>query len=300
MIYNFSQEESQKIIEHFGQAFFEKVLKDIEIYSIKWNLKILQLVDYYSVNCIFICHSQQFGNAILKITNPCREVFTEFNTLREYNGKLFCNVFDADMDNGIILEELIEPGIRLRDEKLIEKRLFVFSNLFNNLHIVPDNPKIYPTYFEWVSRITDYMSKQKDYKELYSFMKKAKDICSSLCEIYCRNLLLHGDFHHDNILLGNNNEYRIIDPKGVIGDPIFDIARFIINEFHDNDKISFEDYRKHIEVITEYFEKSLNVPIDILKKCIFIETAMANCWNVESGEAPDMDGVIYAEAIMNG
>jgi streptomycin 6-kinase len=29
------------------------------------------------------------------------------------------------------------------------------------------------------------------------------------------------------------SRYTIIDPKGVIGDPVFDISRFILNEFHD-------------------------------------------------------------------
>lgn len=74
----------------------------------------------------------------------------------------------------------------------------------------------------------------------------------------------------------------IIDPKGVVGDPIFDINRFILNEFNAHEKISFEYYHKHIEMITNYFEKSLNIPVDVIKKCLFIETAMANCWNVES------------------
>lgn len=300
MLYNFNENESTKIIKHFGDKFYEKVLRDIETYSKKWKLEILQLVDYFSVNCIFTCRSEQHGDTILKIGNPCNEIFTEYNTLCEYNGKRFCNVFDSDIDNGIILEEQIKPGIRLRDEKALDKRLYAFSNLFNGLHIESGNASIYPTYFEWVSRITGYMVNRDDYKELYLFMSKAKEVCASLCKIYSKKMLLHGDFHHDNILLGSDNKYRIIDPKGVIGDPIFDIPRFILNEFYGVDKISFEDYRKHVEEITDYFEKSLNVSTDVLKKCIFIETTMANCWNVESSEAPEMDYVIYADAMLNG
>lgn len=65
-------------------------------------------------------------------------------------------------------------------------------------------------------------------------------------------MLLHGDFHHDNILLSNNGDYVIIDPKGVIGDPVFDIPRFILNEF--GDEITTELYKK-INGIIGFLEK---------------------------------------------
>lgn len=296
MRYCFSPNEIKKIIDRFGKDFYKKVLEDIEFYAIKWKLEIIQLVDYFSVNCIFICKSECFEGAILKICKPCKEVLTEFNTLCEYNGRRFCKVFDSDIDNGAILEELIQPGIQLRDEKVLEKRLSIFTSLYNHLHIEPANAELFPTYTEWVSRITDYMSKREDYKELYLYMKKAKDICLSLDFKYPKKMLLHGDLHHDNILLSNNGEYKIIDPKGVIGDPIFDVPRFILNE--QNDDISSEQNYLKTSKIIDFFEESLNIPNKIIKQCFFIEMAMANCWEVESGAAPNLDSVVMAEAIM--
>lgn len=293
-----SESQIKKIRDHFGDSFYEKIVKDIRVYAERWELEILEFVEYYSANCIFICDSKRFGDAVLKISNP-GSCFTEVSFLKEYNGKGFCTLFDADIENGVILEEYIKPGTRLRDEKLLEKRLAVFSDLFNGLHIEPQRTEIYPTYFEWVSRITKYMSKRDDYKELYIYMKKAEDICASLCSEYSKKMLLHGDFHHDNILLGKNNRYKIIDPKGVIGDPIFDIPRFILNEFYDDEKISYEYYSSHMKKVTEFLSKSLSVPADVIKKCVFIETAMANCWMVEDEQAPDIDIVEYAEVFMN-
>lgn len=295
MSFYIGQNEARKIKDHYGAAFYDKVLRDIETYSKKWNLEILQMVDYYSVNCIFECRSEHFGDAILKICNPGKEVFTEFNTLLEYDGKRFCRVYISDVENGIILEERIHPGIQLRNEQSLEKRLSVFSSLYKGLHIEPKNPAIYPTYMEWVSRITDYMSRQKDFKELYFYMKKAESICYSLNDLYSKKMLLHGDFHHDNILLNDKNEYSIIDPKGVIGDPIFDVPRFILNEFEDT--ITDDLCRKIVNIIN-YFEKSLGIPNEIIKQCLFVEMAMANCWNVESGTAPNLDEVIFTESLL--
>jgi streptomycin 6-kinase len=40
--------------------------------------------------------------------------------------------------------------------------------------------------------------------------------------------VLHGDLHHDNILLGERG-WLVIDPKGILGDPGFDAANFFYN-----------------------------------------------------------------------
>jgi Streptomycin 6-kinase len=301
MSYCFKPDETDKIINNFGKEFYNKLIRNIAIYADKWDLSGLRFVPSYSVNCIFICHSKSFGNAILKIGNPCRETLTEFNTLCEYSGRRFCKVFDSDIDNGVIIEERIEPGSTLRDEKSLHVRLDVFCSLYNGLHIESDKAEIYPTYTGWVSRITEYMSRRQDCKELYLYMKKAEDICLAVSSKYSKKILLHGDFHHDNILLGNEGKYIIIDPKGVIGDPIFDVPRFILNEFEEDKNVEF--YKK-INTILNVFEQRLNIPDEVLRQCLYIETVMAECWNVESGSPSEeyprlLNNVAFVETILN-
>lgn len=298
--YGFKQNEIENIINRFGKDFYEKVLRDIEAYADKWALTSFQLIPSYSANLIFICYSESFGSAVLKIGNPSfRETFTEFNTLREYNGRRFCRVFDADIENGVMLEEYVQPGSPLRDESSLDMRLSVFCSLYKGLHIKPIKAEIYPTYTEWVCRITEYMSKRQDCKELYLYMKKAKDICLSVSALYSHKMLLHGDFHHDNILLSDDGKYIIIDPKGVIGDPVFDIARFILNEF--DEEITTESYKKINHIIC-FLGKKLNIPNYILKQCLYVETVMSVCWSIEDGSPPEeyprlIKNVAFAETI---
>ena len=213
----------------------------------------------------------------------------------------FCKIFDADNESGVIIEECVQPGNTLRDESSLDKRLSVFSSLYKGLHITPIKADIYPTYIEWVCKITEYMSKRQDCKELYLYMKKARDICLSVSNLYSQKMLLHGDFHHDNILLGYYGEYKIIDPKGVIGDPVFDVPRFILNEF--GDEITTELYKKINDIIC-ILEKKLNIPKYILKQCLYVETAMGVCWCIEDGSMPEqfeklIKTVAFAEALMN-
>jgi streptomycin 6-kinase len=300
--YRFNQDEIENIINRFGKGFYEKVLRDIETYADKWTLTSFQFIPSYSANLVFKCYSANLGSVVLKIGSPpFREVITEVNTLQEYNGGRFCKIFDDHIESGVMLEECMQPGNTLRDESSLDKRLSVFSSLYKGLHITPIKADIYPTYLEWVYRITEYISKRQDCKELYLHMKKARDICISVSNLYSQKMLLHGDFHHDNILLGHDGEYKIIDPKGVIGDPVFDVPRFILNEF--DDEITMETYKK-INYIICILERKLNIPKHILKQCLYVETAMGMCWCIEDGSTPEefeklIKIVAFAEAIMN-
>lgn len=135
---------------------------------------------------------------------------------------------------------------------------------------------------------------------MYLYMKKAQEVYKSVAQLYSQRMLLHGDFHHDNILLGHDGEYFIIDPKGVIDDPVFDIPRFILNEFGDD--ITPELVQK-INHIISVLEKEIDIPNDILRQCLYVETTMGACWSVEDGASTEeyaklLETVAFAEATM--
>lgn len=295
-----TKDECEKIRNHFGVDFLHKVLKDIDYYADKWSLSNIQFIPSYSAKVVFFCNAEKYGDVVLKIGNPFLvEIIKEFNTLCRYKGRSFSTVFEADVENGVILEEWVKPGTPLRDESSLKKRLSVFCSLYKGMHITPVEGEIHSTYTEWIERITEYMSTRQDCRELYQHMKKARDIYSSVSTMYSNRLLLHGDLHHDNILLRMDGEYVIIDPKGVIGDPIFDVARFILNEFDDENASG--SYKK-INHIISILESELSIPNSILRQCLYVETLMSVCWCVEDGEeySSVKKKVDLVEAILDG
>ena len=52
----------------------------------------------------------------------------------------------------------------------------------------------------------------------------AKHLRDDLLKSTTKEVLLHGDLHHDNILKNGDN-WLVIDPKGFIGDPAFERDR---------------------------------------------------------------------------
>lgn len=292
---DFSKDEVAQAVRYFSEDFMFKGLSDIESYTQKWRLTRLRLIPSFSINCVFSCYSERYGDVILKISKPSQESYTEYHALCEYNGERFCRVYEADLDNGVLLEEQILPGVTLWQGSTLEKRLSVLTELFKGLHIEPKDPQIYPTYCGWVKRISAYMRERKDASELYQHMRRAEQLYDEVSVLYNRSMLLSGDIHPGNILLSDAGKYTLIDPKGVIGDPIFDLGQFLINEFED--KIT-DDLMLKLNDCIEYLEQKISIPDEILRTCLYIQTVMSECWHVEDGTPPSMGKIELAQTIL--
>lgn len=280
-----------KAIEWFGADFIAKVDGLMESLITKWAIDGLKLIDSFSANLVFKGQSEIYGPVVMKFGRNRSEFVSEVKALEFLSGKSICKLIDMDDENLVLLQESVDPGTELASEEKMDKRLDVFSDLFQQLH--HDKKKVidlseanykYDSYELWIFRITEYMEVKKGWDELTDHMKKAKDLYIQLSELYPTKSLLHGDFHYHNILKGEKG-YKIIDPKGVIGNPIFDIPRYILNEYWDE-----KDEKKVDETLQKVFNvlsSKLNVPLDILTKLVYVEGCMANCWCVESGMTLD-------------
>jgi hypothetical protein len=62
--------------------------------------------------------------------------------------------------------ERVFPGKMLQDEKNLDKRLAVFSKIFNGMHIKPRNTALYKKYADGVNDCVDKISRRDDCKDL--------------------------------------------------------------------------------------------------------------------------------------
>ena len=232
------------------------------------------LIDVVKMNdCdpIYFCHSPIYGECVLKSGR------TETVMMKLYNdtGKM-CKLYEYNEDNSIVLIERIIPGNTLRDIPGVVKRAEIFCGIFKDFHVVSENIDKFPTYINWVDDITQYMlTNEKDNVKMCELMVIGQKTCHEMADKYNRKYLLHGDFHHDNILLNSHGSYTVIDPKGVTGDPVFDTARYLFNELADEDQVLLS--AKTISDI-------LNIPLTDLLKLFFMEVMMGCCWSIEDGD----------------
>lgn len=290
MLYDLGLEEEKKIKNRFGLVFLQKIERLLIPLSLKWELSDLKLVNSFSSNLVFKGHSKKFGSIVLKFSDSTKEFSSEVNALDYFQGNSVCRVFDVDSENLVLLEECISPGEMLVLEKDLNKRLDIFCDLYQAIHIKKDisiqkSGKIkslggYKSYQDWVFQIESYMVQQDEWKDIAIHMSRAKARYIEIAQNHAQNQLLHGDFHYYNILKGEYG-YKIIDPKGVIGNRIFDVPRYMLNEIWDLEDESIINQR--IDQIFEVFSRKLFISKDILSMALYIEGAMAISWCVEDG-----------------
>jgi streptomycin 6-kinase len=304
MMYNFTVEESETIIKRWGENFYNKLPDIIAHCKKKWGLHSLSMINYFAVNCIFKCKSQLFGDAVLKIGTGYPPLLAEMNVLREYNGKRFCKLYDFDSENNVILEECVTPGDTLWNGTTREDRIDIFTSVYSDLHIAPMDSEIYPTYLDWILRCEKY-TEGNDYTEIHKHALKAKELYQSIIPKFSSKMLLHGDLHHNNILLREDKTYAIIDPKGVIGDPVFDIAMFVFIEFNTLGAgiVFSEELYSNVEDFILHLSEKVSISEKIIKQCFYIQTVVHLGDGLENYPNPDyikqlLSNISHAEKLL--
>ena len=294
MIYKFTEQHEKKILEKWGYDFLRILRYTLKVLPEKWKLYDLEFGEYYSCNAIFFCKSELYGDCVLKINRDGDEALDDYNALREHSGNHHIRAFEYE--DGAVLVERAVPGEMLSAEPSLEKRLMVFSELFNGRHIAPKNPKLFDTHINWFNFCMNCVeNKREDFKELYFHAEKVKEIYAQMVSVYDKKLLIHLDLCSLNMVSCGSGQYKIIDPyRTVIGDPVIETGRFIHYEKDRNPEKT--------ETILNYLEQSLNIPNKILRQCFYLDTVIIACENTQWGSlggAGRIDGILFAEKLMN-
>ena len=92
--------------------------------------------------------------------------------------------------------------------------------------------------------------------------------------------MLHGDLHHDNILQ-NGDDWVVIDPKGVIGEPAYEVAAFIRNPMPE--LLTHENAQKIIHNRITRFAKILELSEHRVIGWCFVQAVLSLVWAIEDG-----------------
>lgn len=260
----------------------------------RWELNHCEVIYQHPTKAVFSAESEQFGPVILKIDDNTLQLKSEYGMLAGLSGRHSCKVYAYDEGIGILLEERILPGTELRKESSLEKRIRIFSQVFREIHRLAEEGE---TYLDWLEGIREYCLRSRVAAEMADLAFRAWSICVEMFAKYTDRLLLHGDLHHDNLLLRTDGSYAMIDPKGVVGPAILDLPRFLLNELGTNHTCS--DMR-HVEEAIRLLGRQTGYPQEDIRKLFFMETVLANVWCMEDGEEMDRHEIEVAKGIWAG
>jgi len=111
----------------------------------------------------------------------------------------------------------------------------------------------------------------------HDLMIRAQGVARRLLETTFVEVPLHGDLHHDNILAANG-DWKAIDPKGLFGDPAYEVANMFINPGGALD-ICADGNR--IAQMTNRFASALNLDRNRILGFAAAHAALSISWSIK-------------------
>lgn len=168
--------------------------------------------------------------AVLKIGVPNRELTSEIKALRVYTGKGACRLLEADADQGLLLLERLQPGTMLATLKDDDRATEIAAEVMQAIQRPVPEGNGFLSLRGWFDEL-------KGLRPRFGggtgpFPEKTVEIVEGLVrELFAedrKQVLLHGDFHHFNILLSKRG-WLVIDPKGVTGPAEYEVGPLLLN-----------------------------------------------------------------------
>jgi streptomycin 6-kinase len=127
-----------------------------------------------------------------------------------------------------------------------------------------------------------------------ALLDRAERLFVRLAETQAPRRVLHGDLHHDNILLDQARGWLAIDPKGVLGEPAYEFGAALRNPTEDAARFaaaSILERRAGIIARQTGYEKSR------LLAWALAQAVLSAVWSIEDGMDPAR-GLATAAAAM--
>ena len=127
---------------------------------------------------------------------------------------------------GALLIEAVEPGITLKEADVSEEEEWTaFVQVAARLQGAESEP---PGGLPGLSSWLTALERSSPNEELRVAQGRAREVRASLRE-GGRQVVLHGDLHHDNLLRSSSGEWVAVDPKGIVGPREVEPAAFLRN-----------------------------------------------------------------------
>jgi streptomycin 6-kinase len=168
---------------------------------------------------------------VLKVGFPGRELRTEIAALRLYDGHGIAQLLDADAALGALLLERLVPGTPLArlgdDADATSIAAQVMRQLWRP--VPPDHA--FPTVAGWAAGLGRLRARFGGTTGPLPapLVEQAERLFADLLGSMSEPVLLHGDLHHDNILMAQRQPWLALDPKGVVGEAAYETGALLRN-----------------------------------------------------------------------
>lgn len=258
-----------------------------------WLLTVEKPFRNLSYNFVAPCIRADGSEAVLKIALPLNnpEIFNEARFLEIADGESAAKLFELDESRRAILLERLMPGENLKEdcrENEIEA-VEIAIPILRELIKMPPERHSFRTLEEWFN---NFFTKAPKTNFPTEFQNKARRIYEQLSS-NSKKYLIHGDFHHENILSAKRKPFLAIDPKGIIGEIGYETAVFLNN--HLWWLTGQQDLREKLDTAVRRFSEAFEITPADLNKWAYVQMILSAWWTFEDNGANWEAELAFAE-----
>ena len=211
-----------------GAVWLERLPSIIAGCAQRWSLTVLPPFADLSYNYVAPAVRDDGTHVVVKAGVPHPELFREIAALRWYDGRGIVRLLDADPEDGVLLLERLEPGTPLSDLDDDEEATGIAARLMRALWKPPPAEHCFATLAGWAAGLSGLRAQFDGGCGPFpaALVDKAERLFVELIDSTPEQMLIHGDLHHGNILQSEREPWLALDPKGVVGEPMYDAVYF--------------------------------------------------------------------------
>jgi streptomycin 6-kinase len=206
----------------------------------RWGIRLAApFPEVYPGNLVYRCTLPNGAAAVVKY-EPDRgsedEFITEVDALELYAGRGMVRLLEVSRDERILLTELVVPGEPLWHAP-IDDALAAIASVMTKLRRLPPPGHSFPD-------VRAYHRAWPNHRRLYGgagpidagLFELGERLFIELCDTSAETVVLHRDLHYGNVLSSHRDGFLAIDPKGMIGEPCYEVGavfRNRIDELYD-------------------------------------------------------------------
>jgi streptomycin 6-kinase len=277
-----------------GARWLDSLPDLVATFSRKWNLAMAG--DPYKLSFHYVVPVLQDAGvtAVLKLGVPTRESIAETRALRIFGAHGAVRLLASDEAKGALLLERVTPGhtlATLRDEAQAAE---IAARIMIELWEAKAGDVEFPSLESWTSGLGKLRARFSGGTGRLdpALVDIAQNLRTELLQSKEPPCLLHGDLHHFNILYGTASGWVAIDPKGVIGDPSYEPASFLLNP----DPSIFLDRSMQQTRITVLADR-LKMDAQRITRWALVHAVLAAWWTIEDGGS-DCEAPLFAARVL--
>jgi streptomycin 6-kinase len=237
---------------------------------------------------------------VLKFCPPNDEFYTETAALRHYDVRGCVELLAVDLDARAMIMERILPGQPLHDlvSTNDDAATHVVAEVMSNLWQPLPADHNFPTVAQWaegLQRLRDANNGGTGPLPTH-LVKRAEATYRELLASASPAVLLHGDLHHDNILSATRAPYLAIDPKGLAGEPAYEVGPFFYNP--QPDIFHYPNLRQLFARRLAILVERLQIDRERLLACAFAHAVLSAAWSVEDQDDGWQETIRVAETLL--